>query len=169
MIDIETLGTKPGCVVLAVAAVEFDAFVHLLSYTAVIDIGSCLRRLLLVDPITLEWWTQQDFTLQEDMFSGMASLEGTLAQFNDFFGASGKDAIVWCKGMNFDFPILHEAYSRVHLPIPWHYRNIRDSRTITAVSGLKFEKSAGAHNPYNDCLAQIKDLQQACLRLGIAL
>jgi len=169
MLDIETLGSKPGCVVLAVATVEFDATTHLLHYSEVIHIGSCLRHLLLVDPITLKWWTEQDLALQHRMFSGTTSLEVVLSELNQFFGETGKEAIVWCKGMNFDFPILHEAYDRVQLPIPWHYRNIRDSRTLTAASELKFEKPAGAHDPYNDCIAQIKDLQRACDKLGIIL
>ena len=169
MLDIETLGSKPGCVVLAVATVEFDATTHLLHYSEVIHIGSCLRHLLLVDPITLKWWTEQDKELQHEMFSGEVFLEDVLFDLNKFFGETGKEAIVWCKGMNFDFPILHEAYDRVQLPIPWHYRNIRDSRTLTAASELKFEKPAGAHDPYNDCVAQIKDLQRACDELGIIL
>jgi len=169
MIDIETLGSKPGCVILAVSAVEFDTTRHYLHYTGNIHIGSCLSHLLLVDPITLKWWTEQDLALQHRMFSGTTSLEVVLSELNQFFGETGKEAIVWCKGMNFDFPILHEAYDRVQLPIPWHYRNIRDSRTLTAASELKFEKPAGAHDPYNDCVAQIKDLQRACDELGIIL
>ena len=169
MIDIETLGSKPGCVILAVSAVEFDTTRHYLHYTGNIHIGSCLSHLLLVDPITLKWWTEQDLALQHRMFSGTTSLEVVLSELDQFFGETGKEAIVWCKGMNFDFPILHEAYDRVQLPIPWHYRNIRDSRTLTAASELKFEKPAGAHDPYNDCIAQIKDLQRACDKLGIIL
>jgi Mesyanzhinovviridae exonuclease len=70
MLDLETLGTEAGCVVVAIGAVAFDpmgAYVHPPDMTnlqsdefyAVIDIQSCLDAGLRINGNTLYWWLQQ--------------------------------------------------------------------------------------------------------------
>lgn len=43
---------------------------------------------------------------------------------------------LWSHGAAFDPPILAAAYAAVGLPVPWHYRAPRDTRTLFDVAGI---------------------------------
>jgi len=53
MLDIETLGVSPGCVILSLSAVEFDINTGELgeSFNMGIDIKSCVDAGLTIDPL----------------------------------------------------------------------------------------------------------------------
>jgi hypothetical protein len=60
MVDIETLGTEPGCVVLSIGAVAFDkemGFVE--DFYEVINTVDSFSEGLTYDNDTLAWWKKQ--------------------------------------------------------------------------------------------------------------
>src|ERR1700731_4700055 len=59
MIDLETLGTRPGCSVLSIGAAEFSPDGVKASFYVVVRRSSCLDAGLVEDPDTVVWWGRQ--------------------------------------------------------------------------------------------------------------
>jgi len=59
---------------------------------------------------------------------------------------------------DFDIPILANAYRVLGQRLPFHYRYIRDIRTLVDLSKLPYNKpdKPKDHNALNDCLYQVK-------------
>ena len=86
MLDLETLGTTPGCVVLSIGAVEFDLDGIKSEFRAHIDVDSSTALGLKVDARTVMWWLDQskeaqNALLQADPFP----IHGVLDALSDTF------------------------------------------------------------------------------------
>jgi hypothetical protein len=162
MLDIETLGQGPGCVVISIAAVPFyrtdckvgDAYFHMN-----VDIESCLALGLKIDPSTLHWWIQKAGLFQE-LQKDTYELKGTLLSLRSFIAHNcEKDVRVWGKGPSFDNAILRYAYDLVNQPLPWKYSRERCVRTDLdgyedrLKNCLRF--NGIEHNPVDDARHQI--------------
>ena len=102
------------------------------------------------DPQTVQWWSEQSDEAQA-AFDNPVDLREALWQFGDWLhtildrnlsypdGAHrlNDDIRLWSHGPAFDPPILAEAYRAVGLPVPWHYRAPRDTRTLFDVAGIE--------------------------------
>lgn len=154
MLDIETAGTRPGCIILAIAACTFDqqnTFKHLINF----DISKSFG--FEEDRSTMEWWYKQNAQLREYMFSGHEHPLLALNAFYDWYSLiDAKDRVyIWCKGANFDFPILEAYYHAFDLAVPWHYRNVRDHRTLASLMPhVEYVRPAISHDPLEDAKAQ---------------
>lgn len=148
MLDLETLGSTPGCVVLSIGAVIFDptagtvcSLAHananpifpqnLRPLSVVVNLKSAVSAGLKIDPETLEWWMRQDrgarlATLGKPGESHI--LVHALTRFADWYRNSGAQRI-WCHGATFDVPVLGAAYAALGMDVPWEYRTVRDTRT----------------------------------------
>ncbi len=131
MLDLETLGTEPGCVVLQIGAVEFDLFTGETgrTYKADISIKSCLDAGLTIDPDTMCWWMQQSDEAKA-LFDqeGKITLWDALDGFNKFYKAEQR---IWGNSNRFDLGILEAAYKMTrHEKTPWKHTSERDVRTI---------------------------------------
>lgn len=160
MLDLETLGTKPGCVILQLAAVEFEGDAILALFDVKIDIKSCLEAGLYIDTETLKWWSQQENI--GSVMTGTESLREALEAFSRWV-ALCESGEIWANGASFDFPILAAAYEKVGLEQPWSFRDERCLRTVRALSGvgdLKGRELVGlAHDAMSDCKYQVANLQ----------
>lgn len=158
MLDLETFGTSPGCVVLSLGAVEFNLKGISGEFHAHIEVDSSVAAGLHVDARTALWWLEQSkeaqtALLQADTFP----LVDVLSAFSDTF--EFKDLKVWANGADFDFPILKAAYDAVKLQVPWMYYNQMDFRTLKNMIGKKnYEKlrvrPTTAHDALDDARAQ---------------
>lgn len=129
MLDIETLGTQPGCVVLSIGAVEFDNSGILATFHAHIDVASSHKAGLTVDPSTMMWWLGQSKEAQDAILQpDTVSLQDALAALTDTF--EWGNTRLWANGASFDFPILEAAHSAVGVPVPWQFWNLMDYRTL---------------------------------------
>lgn len=128
MIDIETLDTHPGGVILSIAAVSFGIFgVHTTKYYQNIDVLSSVMAGFTVDPKTVAWWNKQDLTTF-NIFKGKTTpIRNALAHLSEFIR---KDDQVWAKGPDFDLVLLSHAYDKLGMRVPWSFRNARDVRTM---------------------------------------
>lgn len=106
-----------------------------------------LRR----DPRTAQWWSEQSDEAQA-AFADPVDLREALRQFGkwlrsvsplqDYYDIGEHDRRfpddirLWSHGSAFDPPILAAAYQAVGLPVPWHYRAPRDTRTIFDAAGI---------------------------------
>lgn len=98
------------------------------------------------DPATVQWWSEQSDEAQA-AFADPVDLADGLRQFGRWLSTvTGGDAIhpvrdvtcrLWSHGPAFDPPILFAAYRAVGLPVPWHYRAPRDTRTAFDMAGIE--------------------------------
>lgn len=168
MVDTETLGNKPGCVILSIGAVLFDPFGGLntprITFYRTIDIMSCLMAGLTVDAGTVAWWQKQSPEARAALTVDTASIHKVLAAFQFFCKENGLDR-VWCQGATFDAPILEAAFDKCKLDIPWRFTQVRDTRTIYDISGLdqlKEPRVGNHHNALDDANFQVNCIQK-CL------
>lgn len=170
MIDTETLGTRPGSVVLSVALVRFS---DLSSMSVNLHIGEQQTLGLEVDPNTHAWWgTQPPETWQkatENAYPLATALPHIAAWIA--WATGGGSMFIWCHGAGFDCPLLQEVYRRAGVQVPWHYRNVRDTRTLYDLAGVDLaafsngQDNGQDHVALGDAMAQTMAAREAMARL----
>lgn len=162
MLDIETFGTQPGCVVLSIGAVEFDETGVTHEFHAHIDPGSAVAAGLTIDPNTVMWWLEQDKAAQTALLQAERHpLHDVIQAFIHTFEWDGLK--IWANGASFDFPILKHAIEAAGFKQPWAYYNEMDYRTVknlvpkNVFKLLKVEPTI-AHDALDDARAQAQTL-----------
>lgn len=164
MIDLETLGRKPGCAVLQIGACVFDPAGQVVGVGAGFEVDLCLslEAGFTVERDTLAWWLNQDMAFAKPIVMGPMGIspEDAAAEFLKWVRGWGS-AIkgVWCKGASFDFPILEEFLRlAVGEPPPWKYWQERCFRTLAAefdpMKRLEPRGSRRAHHALDDARHQ---------------
>jgi hypothetical protein len=171
MIDIETLGTEAGCVVLSFAAVLFGKEPIDISTMENIYFPMPLQKQLdvglTVNADTLNWWSKQNNKLFADtMYAASSKSADELfinwtQQLHDMLASHGVQRVkrVWCNGANFDGVIAREAFKRLGYELPWSGFDERCFRTLKDLFPVTPPKRIGAHNALEDCLYQIEIIQ----------
>lgn len=187
VLDTETLAKDKRSLVVTLSAVRFNRSDNgipivvedgqlLYSGKNMLDLKLNVAEQLLagrtVDPLTVDWWNRQNhkarLQLVERPDLQMKAKEALtmLAEFID-------GAQVYCRGTDFDPPILASLYADFGMEVPWRYNEVRDVRTyIDALSGgtkgylSGWEKPAWfvAHNSLHDCLRDALQMQKAVAR-----
>jgi hypothetical protein len=135
---------------------------------------ACYREYGLIrDPETVQWWNDQSDEAQA-AFTNPVDLREALQRFTDWLGTVymgmklegvariGDDLRLWSHGPSFDPPILTAAYKATGLPIPWHYRAPRDTRTIMEAAGMDPHKglepftTGTHHHALDDAICQAR-------------
>ena len=155
MIDIETLGTAPGSVVLSIGAVAFDAETGEFGeeYYAAIDPHSAVAAGLKIDVSTVLWWMEQSEEARKAAFSGECLLSWALVEFGDYVRRV-EARRVWAKPPSFDLVLLESAFRACAIDIPWHYRTPRDCRTLFDLTHATQPDVGTAHNALDDAKSQ---------------
>lgn len=153
MLDIETLGTRPTSVICQLGACYFDRQTGEIGekFLQNIEVGSALIAGLTIDQSTVNWWKEQD---EQTWHTGLADIWSVLRLFSDFC----KDVkSVWSHA-SFDAPIVQNAYQMCGIKPPWHYRAVKDIRTLVDLTNPEFksDKKLKTHNALDDCLYQVK-------------
>lgn len=174
MLDLETLGTKPGSVVLSIGATTFDGkhgltnqhFHAHLSLAAQVDAG------LTIDPSTVLWWLGQSPEAQAAIGRGQliaSTPEDILTSFALWYTAQKGEAI-WGNGSDFDLPLLAAVYHAFGMTPPWKYNAGRCCRTIMALTGKKMGAFGTvnplAHDAHADAVYQASEISKALARLS---
>lgn len=195
MVDLETLGTRPGCVILSIGAVVFDEEDKMLGRKFYVEINqnSCTELGLYVDPSTMEWWKKQDLEARRVLYATSGTLGRSLPDALEMFGnwleaafspnwssmagepsydpSKLKDVEIWGNGSDFDNAILAAAYRATNLPQPWQFYNSRCYRTLKNLFPQhKMAKRIGTHhNALDDAESQARHaivlLRAAAVRL----
>lgn len=172
MVDLETLGVEPNSTVMTLGAVKFDP------YSATEPYAELYMRLDIeeqtevynrdIDDLTIEWWSKQSQAIQDEAFGehervNMDTFSDTLNRW-----CVGLD-YVWCQGPTFDFTILQDLYKNIGKPVPWHYWQIRDSRTLFAMMPTDPRKDIQEelHNALADSYYQAKCVQKTYKHFGV--
>jgi exodeoxyribonuclease VIII len=169
MVDLETLGVSPGCMILSIGAVEFDPRLGELGrqhYNA-IDLGE--RHGLHEHPDTMEFWRRQSEVARK-VFDDPARVTLTigLQTFNEWLP---QDALVWGNGADFDNAILAAAYYATGMRPGWRPYNGRCYRTVKNLAPhIKLARKGEHHNALDDAISQAQHLmdivQQTTLTLA---
>lgn len=137
-IDLETLGTSPDSVILAIGAVAICAETgNKVSFYSICNANAQPGRT--VSQSTISWWSQQSaearvaFDLAHEQEAPL--LANVLAELTDWLGTLGKTHTVYVfgNGADFDNALLNHAYQQISNFVPWNFRNNRDMRTLRDV------------------------------------
>ena len=163
MLDLETLGTTAGSVILTVGAVVFDNSGVKEGFYRRINLKDSLSYGFTVDADTLKWWMRQNEIMRDESFDvhskASDNVTTALDWIQNFFLAAGKKVVLWGNGASFD-PVLLEAYFRKFgLSLPFDYRNVRCYRTVSAMfPSVPKRVRLHAHNARYDAEAQVQRL-----------
>jgi len=152
MLDLETLGTKPGSIILSIGAVSFNGIGIQRNFYERIDLKSCEKYGMTVSLDTIAWWMKQDKQAQDEAFSNGKSLAYVLGSFSEWLKSFNDDIEIWGNGSDFDNLLLSSAYEIVGIDCPWNYWQNRCYKTIRAMfgTGIKTERKTQKHNALLD-------------------
>ena len=159
MVDIETLGTAPGSVVLSIGAVYFGPEGLGEKFYEVIDKRDSLERGLTTDKSTVDWWAKQSADARKVLIDAVTDdvalpLDEVLKRFSVYVKPGCK---VWGNGAGFDNPLIEALYRNVGKPAPWKFWDSRCFRTLKALFPInETVKKVVAHNALQDAIDQAK-------------
>lgn len=160
MLDLETMGTKPGSPIISIGAIEFD--VHgdgiIRSFYQAIDLQSNFDHNLTPGAGTIKWWMKQSEEAKK-LFEdpSMVTLPTALVALARWIG---EDALMWGNSARFDLGILEYAYDSCRIPVPWDHRNERCYRTLKALHPeIKIMRHGTHHNALDDAISQAHHTQ----------
>ncbi|MCP9764488.1 3'-5' exonuclease [Lacihabitans soyangensis] len=174
IVDLETLGTKPGAVILSVALVEWNWKGEIGKKGVFkIPLAESVAKGFVIEPETVKWWNEQDKIVFAKALNASVptNMSGTiLSEMMNFFAdVMGEKTGVWGNGSSFDLVLLKEYFDGFGYHTPWNPRIERDVRTIVSLlpevkREWKFEGTK--HDPVDDCLNQIGYLVETVKRFS---
>lgn len=171
MIDLETGGTRPGCVVLTIGAVLFDPEAGLLSQDTFyrrISLKDSLRRGFRLEAGTIEWWMRQSDEARKEAWLSEDRYPPDVAasQFAAWFRGKGAHYI-WAHGPSFDCSNWGAVYSASGIEAPWDFRQERDTRTVYELSDEYPNRMIGVHHhALDDAISQATAVCKAYSKIG---
>ena len=184
VVDIETLGTRPGCAIIEIGACAVGSGVEIAAnFSRRVNVGLTWMHVLdtacgdgwpTVDMATAAWWTD-DMERRETLGRIMAAACGSrrpAEALRDFAGwLGGIDvARIWGNGPSFDLAILAEAYRMRGMAAPWDHRKERCVRTALEQRGysrgdVAWPEGVRRHRGLNDARHEARKLI-ACGAIG---
>lgn len=153
MLDLETLGLDPGCVILSIGAAEFDADGVGETFFRNVSLVSCDDAGLEIDANTLEWWLGQDEHVQDQLVGG----EELTEVLHDFAAFVDEADEIWANAPSFDCAILAHAYDACNAPVPWEFYQERCFRTLKNMPGaVEIDREGDHHNALDDAVHQAR-------------
>lgn len=162
MLDLETMGTSPGCPILSIGAVYFDPVNGRLGdeFYAAIQLVDSVRQGFKPEGATIEWWLKQSDEARDALFKNPLPVVTALIKFKSF--VNSPKVAMWAKGPSFDCVILRKAYEMMGIDEPWYFRGDRDMRTLEQIAKYKgvmipsFPRTGTHHNALDDAKYQAK-------------
>ena len=163
MIDLETYSNTPNSVIVQIGAVEFNRQTGetLRNFKTNVDAQSCIDHGMEVNIDTINWWMSQPDKARKSILKDGINIKEALSKFTKFIKTveeEPRNVILWCHA-TFDEPILSNAYNRVGIEEPWHYRSVRDLRTLIDLADVDpytYQNNGTHHDALADCRFQIR-------------
>lgn len=177
MLDIETAGRNRDALVIALGALEFDAYSDASGsgFEVMFDVEDAQRTGGVIDMSTIKWWLQQEQAIRNRMFNGLTGVRQGLKDFSMWYKQINPQR-VWANGTTFDISIMEDMLLRVGMRHPWHYRDVRDMRICRDLKDLAYKSTVRAiylqntsqHDALADAIAQARVVQAyyRTLKLG---
>jgi len=179
MVDLETMGKKPGAPIVSIGAVFFapSSGKTGAEFYQVINLESSMSFGARPDASTILWWLKQSPEARSAIvLDDTVGLVEALEQFLDFIAenaANGsKNVQLWGNGSSFDCSLLEAAFELADTPFPiphWNYRDVRTVVELGKAIGLNsrydipFE--GDQHNALADARHQVKYVSAIWQRL----
>ena len=173
MIDIESLDTRPDCVILTIGAVRFDPRGHgvvekLELRPTVEDQTEVYNRSINED--TLRWWGEQSPEALEEALGdrGRTSFRECMETLYKF---CWNRRAVWSNGASFDIVVaetaMRQTLTEYPNPIPWPFWTMRDTRTLYEIANVKLSDGghSTSHKAVEDAERQAIVVQKAYMKL----
>lgn len=134
VVDTETLALTPNAAVVEIAGhvLGKEEWFYLLINPATYQAGA-----FVTNPETVAWHEKRDPTYQallessgEHPTAAASSFVTWLYAMEDKYQAR---TVIWTRGTDFDIPVLSNFLKFFGHKLPWHYRNVRDIRTLGAM------------------------------------
>lgn len=162
MLDLETLGNRPGSVIVAIGAVCFGGGQLGEEFYVRVDPQSCVDVGLEMDVDTVMWWMRQSDEARAEICRGGIPLVQALSAFSAWMAGTG-ERDVWGNGASFDLPVLGAAYRACRMQQPWPFWRDRCFRTVRALyPHVSLERSGTHHNALDDAKTQALHLMRIC-------
>jgi hypothetical protein len=161
MLDLETLGTTPGSVIVSIGAVHFHRNGVCCRFYEQINAKSCTDVGLKIDASTVMWWMEQSDEARKALMGRTIHIAAALQLFTNWLDGleSSPDLEIWGNGANFDNVLLAAAYDACGLPRPWKHYQDRCDRTLKCLHPeIKIERSGTHHNALDDARCQAEHL-----------
>jgi exodeoxyribonuclease VIII len=168
MIDLETGGLDPRCMILSIGIVKFNPvnehIIDTLYLRPSLEEQEALGRV--TDDGTIDWWSNQPPSNIEEAWGdkGRIPWAQAMEQVSKFFWGT---EYVWSNGLDFDIPVINMAMRDAGFVTPWNYYNGRDTRTLFQIAGVKLsdDKHVTTHNALEDAIHQVKTVERAYKKL----
>lgn len=151
MVDLETMGKKPGAPIVSIGAVFFDPYSGKTGaeFYQVINLESSMSFGARPDASTIFWWLKQSPEARSAIVvDDTVGLVEALEQFLDFIAESAangsKTVQLWGNGSSFDCSLLEAAFELADTPFPIPHWNYRDVRTV-----VELGKAVGLNSRYD--------------------
>lgn len=177
MLDLETLGTVPGCAIVSVGAIAFNEFgvaergfyrrINISEW----DVPGLTEEGLLKDADTIEWWQKQSEEARAVFVNATYTTRQALSELALFCNGYNKPR-VWGNGADFDNPIIAVAAHKVGLNPKniWAGYSGRCYRTIkNQYKDVKLTRLGVYHNALDDARSQAEHMVSICRTRGLRL
>lgn len=174
MLDVESLGNIPGCVLCQYTLVPFNINGKIYdggisSYDILLHIGQQIAEGYDVDTDTLAWWMTNPIEVRRRVFSGDVSIGAFCIDLTHHLSdivKEHKEYRIWSTSAKVDFGISPVLFKRSNISYPVNHRSERCARTYLEMTKLKYPKmklpkGVTTHDAVDDCWRQIADLQCA--------
>lgn len=132
MLDLETLGTRPGSAIRSAGAAAFDPRgdgAAGTTFSTNVRPMSCWVAGLTVDQSTIDWWGKQSEAAREAARTDQRDLADAVRGFHAWY-TDNKLSGLWCQGAGFDAVLWECAARAVGFAVPWKYWQVRCTRTL---------------------------------------
>lgn len=170
MIDLETLGTRPGSVIWSIGAVKFDPLADDLidTFYVVLNVKDAQARGLTIDVDAMLWWMDPSRNVARSRLMAAPAVDvwEALDGFAQWFGPDSLPT--WSYGATSDIVLLRAAFEKVGLECPWRYWHDRCYRTVNALAGMPLaDRTPTHHDTLSDAITQARHLQAICRSAGL--
>jgi hypothetical protein len=175
MLDLKTMGTRPGCAILSVGAVAFspngeDVTRDDSGFYENVELQSCLDLGLTIDQTTLYWWMKQSPEARAAwMTPPHHPVLEVISWFSKWFTQFPTQTKIWSHGASFDIPVLDAVYGRMSkMSVPWNYQAVRDTRTLFDLTSVRMSdvpNTGVKHHALDDAIHQARVVQFAYRKL----
>lgn len=186
MLDIETIGTTAGSIILTLGAIKFDRAGDIRrgpypasadeiaarsdSFYARLDMVELKALGFTADKDTIAWWMKQKGEVRYEAMLAQPR-EPIAAVLDRFYLWFGNSAHPWSHGDDFDCVLIDAAYRKLGRKTPWFFTETRDTRTLFDIAKLsaaeqKSMRSKKHHHALFDCWDQIIMAQESFRRIG---
>lgn len=132
----------------------------------VADMSSCYFAGMHFEQDTQEWWLKKSPAAIAELDNPDSTLHinKLLQNMADWINAKRYEhpnIAFWCRGLDFDFPILKNAFERFGIDTPWQYYERNDARTFCNITLVPHPTDQIQHTALGDCLDQVAQVQEA--------